>query len=108
MEKWIYHGEIVISMSRVRVRYFGMLKEIVGKRDEEGEVNDATRVNELIKFLAEKNGEKFSHNVFDNRGRVRDGLAIAVDGDTVDSERLQELKCKNVNEFVIIPPISGG
>ena len=95
-------------MANVRVRYFGMLRDIVGNREERLDINDSSGVDELIKILSEKYGAGLSKFLFDNRGRLRNGLAFAVNGDTTDSKHLSQVKCKNVREFVILPPISGG
>ncbi len=95
-------------MAKVRVRYFGMLREIVGKREERCDINDSYGVDKLIKLLSEKHGVGFSEFLFDQRGKLRDGLAFAVNGDTTDSKHLSKMTCENVHEFVILPPISGG
>jgi molybdopterin converting factor small subunit len=95
-------------MAEVKIRFFGMLREIVGKREETLVVRDADSVMDLIKLLSSKHGKKFSDFVFDKEGNLRDGFAYAINGDSVSESKLSSVRCRSVREFVILPPISGG
>lgn len=95
-------------MARVRVRYFGMLHEIVGKREEEVTIEDSASVSQLIERITKLHGRRLEEYVFDSKGQLKDGLAYAVNGDSTDEGELKRIKCKEVSEFVILPPISGG
>jgi len=85
-----------------------MLREMVGRREESLQIDDASSVTDLIKLLSSKHGKKFSDFVFDHKGKLRDGFAFAINGDAVSETKLSVTKCKSVQEFVILPPISGG
>ena len=95
-------------MAKVVVRYFGILRELVGKRDEKLTIEDSASINELIESVSKIHGDKFSEYVFDSNGRLRKGFVYAINGDTVSEGRLANIKCKEVSEFAILPPISGG
>ncbi|MGH2637806.1 MAG: MoaD/ThiS family protein [Rhabdochlamydiaceae bacterium] len=95
-------------MSQISVRYFGMLREVAGRRQEVFNIDDSSSATELIKLLSAKHGQKFTEFIFDPRGRLRQGFAFAVNGHSVDESKLQGIKCKKIHEFVILPPISGG
>jgi len=95
-------------MSQIKVLYFGILREIVGLRQEIMEIDDKTPAIEIVSKLAEKHGKRFRDFVFDSEGKTRAGLAYAVNGDTIEESALAKTKCKEVKEFVILPPISGG
>ena len=95
-------------MARIRVRYFGMLRQLAGKSYETMTMEDSASVSKLIGALTERNGPKFKDFVFDARGKLREGFAFAINGESVTSSKLSKMKCKDVSEFVILPPISGG
>ncbi len=95
-------------MARVRVRYFGILREKVGKREERVTIEDSASLSELIDMLIKSHGEKFTEYAFDSDGHLKSGFAFAINGDSIRESELPRIKCKQVSEFVILPPISGG
>jgi MoaD family protein len=95
-------------MADITVRYFGMLREIVGKRSEIVAIEDSSSGTDFLDSLSNKHGKKFRDFVFDSDGKIRQGLAFAVNGSSVQKSTLSRTKCKNISEFVILPPISGG
>ena len=95
-------------MAEIKILYFGILKEIVGSRQEKLEVEDSAPASQIVSILAEKHGRRFQDFVMDSRGKTRAGLAYAINGDTVEEATLSKIKSKEVKEFVILPPISGG
>jgi len=95
-------------MAEIKILYFGILREIVGARQEKLELEDSTPAMEIVSRLAEIHGKRFRDFVLDSKGRTRAGLAYAVNGDTIEESALGKTKCKDVKEFVILPPISGG
>lgn len=95
-------------MARIRVRYFGVLHEITGKRSENVEIEDTAMISDLIKKLAKLHGQRLNEYVFGSNNKLKDGFAYAINGDSVSESELSKLKCKDVSEFAILPPISGG
>ena len=95
-------------MATVKIKYFGLLREIVGSREEGLVIDDKLGASEIIKLLAEKHKGRFSDFVFEKDGKLRSGFAYAVNGSTVSESKLPSIKCSSVQEFVILPPISGG
>lgn len=95
-------------MAVVKIKYFGMLKDIVGSREELVAVGDEARASEIVRVLAQKHGVKFSDFVLDKDGTLRSGFAYAINGTSVSEPKLSATKCKDIHEFVILPPISGG
>lgn len=95
-------------MASVKILFFGMLREIAGRREETLQLEDSSSAIDLIRELSSKHGQRFSEIVFDKRGNLREGFAYAVNGDTVNETKLASIKCRDVREFVILPPISGG
>jgi molybdopterin converting factor small subunit len=92
----------------VRVRYFGMLRQITQKREEKFIVPDNSSLQDLVREISSKHGEKLKDLIFDSKGKLRDGFAFAADGYSIEELKLARTKCRDVREFAILPPISGG
>lgn len=95
-------------MSRIRVRYFGHVRELAGKREETITMDDDARLPDLVSEIANRHGEKFGNYVLEGRNRLREGFVCAVDGETIGKDEFEEYRCGQVKEFAILPPISGG
>jgi len=110
--KWIYFSSgqliLVLPVTKVGVRYFGILHDLVGKRSETLTVGESDTILDLVKLISSKHGKKFEEFVFDSKGKIRPGLAFAINGSSVERSSLGKTECKDVKEFVILPPISGG
>jgi molybdopterin converting factor small subunit len=94
--------------TKIAVRYYGMLHDIVGKRSETFVIEETDTALDLMKLMAAKNGKKFQDFVFDSKGNIRPGLAFAIDGISVEKSSLEQKTGGDIKEFVILPPISGG
>ncbi len=95
-------------MGTVNVLFYGPLYEIVGKRREKIDVGDSLSLFELLHLLASKHGTRFRDFVFLGNGSIRSSIAFAVNGDSILESELKSTRCQSVEEFVILPPISGG
>ena len=95
-------------MTLIRVLYFGMLRDLAGQREEKIEIDGAANLSELVKLISDRHSSKFENFVFESSGKLREGFAFAVDGSSISQPRLRQIKCKDVFEFAILPPISGG
>ena len=80
---------------RVRVLYFGVLKELLGAEQEEANLTDGCAVADLIKSI-------------EARGRIRQDLwssiAVAVNQEYVSVSVL----LREGDEVALLPPVSGG
>lgn len=85
-----------------------MLHDIVGKRSEIVNIDCGESVMNLIRLISSEHGERFQNFIFDEKGKIRPGLAFAVNGNSIEKSKLSKTRCKDVSEFVILPPISGG
>ena len=95
-------------MANIVVRHFGQLREIVGTGSEKVIIDDSASLIQLIEFLSSKHGRRFENFVYDKNHTLRKSLAFAADGDSVQESKLRSMKCGNIEEFVILPPSSGG
>ena len=96
------------AMASVKIKYFGLLREFVGSREEDLKVDDKFSASEIINLIAQKHKGRFSDFLFEKNGKLRSGFAYAINGATVSESKLSVIKCGDVYEFVILPPISGG
>ncbi|MGI0079138.1 MAG: MoaD/ThiS family protein [Nitrososphaerales archaeon] len=95
-------------MAGVTVRYFGILRELAGRRVEKIKMEGDSNLTDLVKNLATRHGAKFEAFIYGPDGKLNKSLAFAVNGDSIQLSKLGRLKCKDVSEFVILPPIAGG
>jgi molybdopterin converting factor small subunit len=93
---------------KIAVRYYGMLHDLVGKRSEILGIDEKETASELVKMITSKHGKKVEDFVFEPNGKLRSGLAFAVNGNSIDTPMLSRIRCGEITEFVILPPISGG
>jgi molybdopterin converting factor subunit 1 len=80
---------------RVRVLFFGRLKEIVGLADDTAELNEGSRVEDLFARYG---------NEFPELARFRPSVAAAVNQEYAE----WSASLKNNDEVAFLPPVSGG
>jgi MoaD family protein len=96
---------------RVSVRFFTILREIVGKKEETLEFpkNAKVTVNSVLRCLSEKYGKAFDEYVYDvTTGEVKGFLQFLVNGRSVSSSEGMETKLSDGDVIAIVPPVSGG
>ncbi|HDD66225.1 MAG: molybdopterin synthase sulfur carrier subunit [Thaumarchaeota archaeon] len=93
---------------RVKVRYFASLRDLLGVREEEYEVEGEPTVRELILEYVLKRHENVAGAVFEKlEGLLRGeeaGYMIIVNGDRADPAR----KLRSGDVVAILPPVGGG
>ena len=106
------------SMPKVRVRYFGELRDILNAKDEEYEVKEGATLTDLILSYIperhEKDSKRWKETVF---RMVRGEIAMNNDGTPVLRNYLILIRGKSPSlgymlgdgdEIVILPPSGGG
>jgi molybdopterin converting factor small subunit len=63
---------------RVNVSYLGLVRNVIGCREEEVEISPGATVAELLAHLAARHGEPFRLSVFGRNGRVRPTVLICL------------------------------
>ncbi|MEM0049491.1 MAG: MoaD/ThiS family protein [Candidatus Bathyarchaeia archaeon] len=106
-------------MVKVKVRYFGRIRELTGLREEEYEVENATSLAELLlKHIPERHNDisrEWRETVFttvggevsmdrDGNPVLRDNYVILVNG------RVREVSYRLMDgdEVAVLPPVGGG
>jgi len=93
---------------RVKVRFFTTLREIVGKREEQIEFSQAVTVEELLKQLSRKYGERFQDYVYDEKGKVRNHLQFLINGKSTTTLQGFKTRLREGDQIAILPPVGGG
>lgn len=89
------------------MKYFAIMREITGMNDETIVLGPRTTIEQAIKKVVQTHGSKLEEFVFrDNR--LREGLTILVNGQTVEEDKFGVVILKEGDEIVILPPIGGG
>ncbi len=94
-------------MPRIKTRYFAVVREIVGLKEEEIEVPEEATLQDFIRILAEKY-ERLRNVILDEDGNLKAGYNVAHNTTTIPKHQLDKKKVKDGDEVVILPPIGGG
>ncbi len=95
----------------MKILYYGLVQNVVGKREEELAVSEGATVNELVRSLLEKYGDNFRDSLMDTRGDLRFTTRILLDGSDISDLDGLETKLENTTEasiVVMVHPIAGG
>ncbi|MEM1586955.1 MAG: MoaD/ThiS family protein [Candidatus Bathyarchaeia archaeon] len=105
-------------MVKVRVRYFGRIRELLGIREEEYDVDDAVLADLLLKHVPNRHSEvarEWIETIFktvmgevalggDRQPILRDNYMVYVNGRTCEVN----YKLRDGDEVAILPPVGGG
>jgi molybdopterin synthase sulfur carrier subunit len=93
------------------VRFFTILREIIGKKEEtlQFRKGEEVTVNRVLERLSEKYGKAFDEYVYDHGTReVKGFLQFLVNGRSVSSSKGIETMLSDGDILAIVPPVSGG
>lgn len=93
---------------KVAVRFFTILREITGKREEEIETSNAIKIQDVLNHLSKLYGSKFVDYVYDEKGDPRGYLQFLINGRSITTLQGFETKLKDGDRVAIIPPVGGG
>jgi MoaD family protein len=96
---------------RILVRFFTILREITGKKEEtlQFSKDEEVTLNRVLKRLSEKYGKAFDEYIYDHRTReVKGFLQFLVNGRSVSSSEGFEAELSDGDILAIVPPVSGG
>jgi len=95
----------------VRVRFFTILREIVGKREEtlSFQSGEKVDVNVVLRYLVDRYGRSFEDYVFDSRtGKVKGFLQLLVNGRSLTDVNDFKTELQDGDVLAIVPPVGGG
>ena len=84
---------------KVNILYFAKLREAIGVESETLEINDNSKVSDLLYFLQNRE-EKWSEYFNDKKNLLR----VAINQKIVDSDHF----ISDGDEIAIFPPVTGG
>ena len=94
---------------RVTVRYFATLREITGIREEQVELQNNAKAEELLNQLVRKHGSRFEEYVVEEKtGAVRAHILFLIDGTSLNSLGGLEARLADGCVVAIMPPVGGG
>jgi molybdopterin synthase sulfur carrier subunit len=96
---------------RISVRFFTVLREITGKKEEALEIPDEEKgtIATVLKSLASRYGEPFFDYVFEPKtGAVKGFLQFFINGQSSDAMQGLETKLEEGDVLAIVPPVGGG
>jgi molybdopterin synthase sulfur carrier subunit len=98
-------------MLQVSVRFFTVLREVTGKREEtlqflEGE---KVTVNSVLKYLSKRYGKPFTEYVYDHSaGTVKGVLQFFINGQSTSAGDGFNTELREGDVLAIVPPVGGG
>jgi MoaD family protein len=94
---------------KVKVSYLGYIRNMLGKQEEEFELEEKTTLGDLLNMLSEKYGEPFKKEVYEpGLQDLKYGYGVIING--ILMARLQGLKTplKEGDRIILTTLISGG
>jgi len=92
----------------ITVRYFTLLRNITGRRDEEIAAKDDSTVEDILKSLSKKYGKEVADYVLSGRDRSGLRLLFFLDGKNVDTFDGLKTKLHAGSVLALMPPVAGG
>ena len=93
---------------KVIVRYFTVLREVTGKREEEIDAKKGSTIEDILNFLNGKYGKEFERYVLSGRRHKGLKLLFLVNGQNIQQLDGLKTKLQNGSVLTIMPPIAGG
>ena len=97
--------------SSVTVSYLGLVRNVIGCREEAMEVAPGITIGELLGLLAEKYGDPFRQSVFQKTGELRSTVLVCVNDCDIAQLEGFETKLESGQEISVVvgvyPPEGG-
>jgi len=93
---------------KVKVKFFALVRELTGKREEEVDLDDEATVRTLLDRLVDEYGPKLRDYLFDSESEPRGHLQFLIDGRNIALMQGLNTPLKDGNSFAILPPVGGG
>jgi MoaD family protein len=102
---------MVPSVVQVHVRFFTVLREVTGKKEEtlQFSENPKTTIDTVLKALANRYGKPFTEYVYEqSTGEVKGFLQFFINGQSATAFNGLQSELKDGDTLAIVPPFGGG
>jgi MoaD family protein len=97
------------SPEKIKVQYFGSVRAVTKKSEEEVEISSDTAVCGLLQKLAFKYGEMFEGEVFQkDQDDLRSDLVISINGTLTEHAKVVKKKINDGDIISLFPIFPGG
>ena len=94
---------------KVKVKFFALVRELTGKREEIVDLNDQATVRTLLGKLVEEYGVKFRDYILDPASKEPRGhIQFLMDGRNITLMQGLDTALKEGTSLAILPPVGGG
>ncbi len=94
---------------KITVKFFALVRELTGKREEVIDLDDQATVRALLDKLVYEYGTKFRDYLFDPASKEPRGhIQFLIDGRNVALMQGLDTVLKDGSSFAILPPVGGG
>ncbi|MDR0318712.1 MAG: MoaD family protein [Nitrososphaerota archaeon] len=95
---------------QISIRYFTILREITGKKEETLSFpeNQKVTIATALKKLSDTYGKPFTDYIFDTKGQVKNFLQLLINGNSITTDDKLATTLQNGNTLIILPPVGGG
>jgi molybdopterin synthase sulfur carrier subunit len=84
------------------------MREITGRREDTFQLEHGSVVQDFLNSLSKRYGSKLSEYLLGDKDHLRKGLNLLVNGQAIDTSKLETVLLKDNDLIVILPPIGGG
>ena len=93
----------------VRVQYFGYIKNLVNKKEEQYELEEGASLSDLLNKLAGVHGAAFRKDVYEpGLSDVKTGFSVAVNGVFIGQLGGLDAKLADGDKVILMSLVSGG
>jgi len=93
---------------KITVKFFTVLREITGKKEERLEFSNPLTINQLLDYLSQTHGRQFTDYVYNANGKPRSYLQFLINGKSITTLEDFKTRLKEGDKVAIIPPVGGG
>jgi molybdopterin synthase sulfur carrier subunit len=94
---------------KVKVKFFALVRELTGKREEVVDLEDDATVRTLLGKLVDEYGAKFRDYIFDSASKEPKGhIQFLMDGRNITLMQGLDTTLREGTSLAILPPVGGG
>jgi MoaD family protein len=93
---------------KVNVKYFAMIRDIVGHKDDVLDFFEETSTKRLLYMLCNMHGKDFKRVVCSDDGSLKKGLIFLLNGEAISNGDLASKILMDGDVVAIMPPVGGG